>query len=295
MNVSDHLKACVDFPSEVAVETTGRCNARCVFCPHNELMRKNEYMNDEMFLRIVDQLKEIPRTWRFYISPFKVNDLLMDKQIFKRIAVINRELPNAYIRLFTNLNAASDTDIRNLCHIENIADIVISLNSLNKEEYKALMGLDLAQTLSQIHSLLTYVRKNGVSMMSDRIILSRVSQDSKSDSEFIQAAYKEFTDHTGLFLPAIFPRDNWIDLVPLEEPRNLDTPCGRWSEVNICCDGTVAFCCRDGRAAFPLGNIMENTVLEIYNQPTYRHLRVETPNKRQVMPCQHCGEVSNIF
>ena len=295
MNVFEHLRACMDYPSEVAIETTGHCNARCVFCPHQTLARRNLYMNDEMFLRIVDQLKEIPQTWRFYVSPFKVNDLLMDKQIFERIAIINRQLPNVYIRLFTNFNTATEGDIRRLCNVENIADIVISLNSLDSNEYTMLMGLDLRKSLNSIHKLLSYIRSNGIRMLADRIILSRVAQDADSDSKFIKTAYEEFEDDINLILPAIFPRDNWINHVPLESPRNQDNPCGRWSEINICCDGVVSFCCRDAKAEFPLGNIMEKTVVEIYNQPEYRRLREEIPNKRSVTPCRYCGEVSNIL
>lgn len=101
-----------DYPLEVTIETTGKCNARCTFCPHHELEQKNEYMSDELFLRIIGQLEEIPKNHTFYISPFKVNEFLMDKKIFERIALINELLPNAYIRIFTNFNLATLEDIK---------------------------------------------------------------------------------------------------------------------------------------------------------------------------------------
>jgi hypothetical protein len=46
----------------------------------------------------------------------------------------------------------------------------------------------------------------------------------------------------------------------------------------------------DGRPAYPLGNVSNNTVLEIYNQPRYRRLRKECLNKSQITPCRHCSQ-----
>jgi sulfatase maturation enzyme AslB (radical SAM superfamily) len=279
-----------EYPHEVTIETTGRCNARCIFCPHSELERKNKYMSDQMFLRIIGQLKEIPQSHRFFISPFKVNELLMDKQIFERIDIINQSLTNAYIRIFSNFHTVTGEDIERICQIKNLSDIDISLNSLDKEEYHMLMGIDLDITLQNIHRLLEYIRKNGITMSAEKMIFSRVSQTPDTDREYIQAFADEFKDYPDLVKPQVILRQEWIDYIPSETPLNQNQPCARWADINICCDGVVAFCCMDGRGAFPLGNIMENTVLEIYNKPGYRQLRVECPNKAEVTPCRHCSQ-----
>ncbi|MDR1705365.1 MAG: radical SAM protein [Clostridiales bacterium] len=291
MDVWGRLKACLDYPFEVALETTGRCNARCDFCPHDEIERKNEYMSDEMFLRVIEQLKEIPQTHYFQITPHKVNEFLMDKKIFERIDMLLEALPSAYIRIFTNLHMADDEDIKRLCGVKRLSDLAISLNSLDKDEYKMIMGLDLDRTKRNIHKLLAYVRKNGLRMLTDKILISRVAQYNDGDSAFLRECEKEFAEYLDMLTIHVFPRENWIDYLPVETVIQDNQPCPRWAEFQICCTGEVAFCCRDGRPSYPIGNIMENTVLEIYNKPEYRRLREEAPLRSQITPCRFCSVV----
>lgn len=290
MATKDTLERCRDYPLEVAIETTGKCNARCMFCPHHTLERRNTDMSDAMFREIIEQLKEIPPTHRFYISPFKVNEPLMDRQIFSKIAYINAQLPNAYIRIFSNFNMATQEDIRRLCQIQNLSDIDISLNSLDPAEYRALMGLDLDKTLGNVRAFLACVRNNGIRMQSEKIVLSRVAQGGESDRRFMQSCAEAFGDDAGLVIPRVILRQEWIDFMPTQAPLHQNKPCARWADINICCDGVVAFCCMDGRGAYPWGNILEKSALEIYNQPACRRLRVECPNKSEVTPCRFCSQ-----
>lgn len=286
----NHFEKYRDYPGEVTIETTGRCNARCIFCPHNELERKHQEMSDALFLRIIEQLEEIPKDHLFYISPFKVNEILMDKKFFQRLKLINQRLPNARIRIFSNLNAATQEDIIKICQIRNLSDIDISINSLNAEEYKMLMGLDLERTLHNTLQLLDYIRTHHVPRQKHQIVLSRVSQSPESDQQYIDDFQKIFRDYLDLAVPLVIPRGEWIDFIPTEQPLKQNQPCYRWTDINICCTGEVAFCCMDGRASYSLGNVSEQTALEIYNQPSYRRLRTMLPHKCLVEPCNRCSQ-----
>ena len=288
--IKDFMQKHRDYPLEVTIETTGNCNANCVFCPHHELERKNDYMSDGMFMRIIAQLKEIPGAHKFYISPFKVNEPLMDKQIFKRIDIINEQLPNAFIRLFSNFSMATDEHVKRIGLIKNLSDIDISLNSLDEKEYKALMGLNLGKTKRSVYRLPEFVRKIGLEMLVPTISFSRVSQDAATDMAYHLAFYEEFKDYLDFVEPQVIPRQEWIDYIPSDTPLNQDRPCARWADINICCSGAVAFCCMDGKGTYPLGNIMESTALEIYNQPDRKRLRIECPNKSEVTPCRYCSQ-----
>ena len=280
----------LNYPLEVTIETTGRCNARCVFCPHSQIERKHTDMPDELFALILEQLTMIPREHRFYISPFKVNEMLMDRQIFERIGMINRALPGAMIRVFTNMGAATGKDLEQLCEIENLNDIDISLNSLDAEEYHALMGLDLERTLGNVMRFLSLARSRGLSMHSRAITISRVAQDAQSDAAFIDAFHKTFERFADMAAPLVIARGEWIDFIPSATPLRQAQPCMRWLDVNLCCTGIAAFCCMDAHAAYPLGDVRESSVLDIYNQPRWRDLRIQQPHKSEIMPCKYCSQ-----
>jgi hypothetical protein len=51
----------MDYPRDIQLETVGRCNANCTFCPHEGLDRKFDEMSDELFNKIVDEVATIPQ------------------------------------------------------------------------------------------------------------------------------------------------------------------------------------------------------------------------------------------
>ena len=44
------------FPPQLVIETTSRCNMKCLHCSHKEMKRPREDMTEEMFKRIVDEI-----------------------------------------------------------------------------------------------------------------------------------------------------------------------------------------------------------------------------------------------
>lgn len=283
------LENYIDYPAEIIIETTGVCNAHCIFCPHENLPRKNLYMDDALFDRILCQLQEIPRDRLFRISPFKVNELFMDKQIFERIQKMNEMLPNAFIRIFSNLNSATPEGIERICNIRNISDINISLNSLDPLEYKELMGLNLERTLRNIRHLIDIFRAGKIKMIEKKIEFSRVSISKETDLAYLRTFQELFSKDLDIVEARVLIKGEWIDYKPSNHPLHQNEKCSRWAEINICCDGRVAFCCMDGKCDYFIGDVKKNSVLEIYNSPAYRSLREETILKYEVEPCKSCS------
>ena len=276
-------KKYMDYPSHVHIETTGKCNGSCKFCPHSEIERKNEIMSDELFSKIINDLKKIPIP--FSLSPFKVNEPLLDPLIFERIYRINKELPDANILFVSNFNTANEDTIHKLSQVKKLKYIWISLNFLDADEYKKEMGLNLDRTVDNIRLLLDYNRKNH---FTDKIILGRVS-DREGDEKFIE-------DAKNIFEPYIYEVDykidmnrkgEWLGYTESTWPK-IDYPCNRWFELSITCTGDVALCCMDGKCEYPLGNVNNQNALDIYNSE-YKRLRATGVPRRYVTPCKNCS------
>lgn len=282
----DNQKYFIDYPKEVHIETTGRCNASCVFCPHSELERKNTDMTNELFHKIITDLKNIPSNIKFHISPFKVNELLLDKDIFNKIEMINNELPNAYIRLFSNFNAATHETPIKISKIKNLSSLDISLNSLNEDEYKTLMNLNLSKTISNIKSLLEYNKNN---KFIDKIILSRVGDGTDKDTEFINDVNSVFSQYKNQIEILVVTPGEWINFIKSKEKKLQDNPCLRWFEISITCTGKVSFCCMDGKCEYSIGDVHTQSILEIYNSKTYREYRLNGYQRKFIVPCNMCS------
>lgn len=281
-------KKYLDYPSYVHIETNARCNARCRFCPQRHLERRNQDMPDALFLKIIDDLKAIPRELPFRLSPFKVNEMMLDRQIFDRIRLINRQLPQAAISVFSNFALIDARAAEEILAIRNLHGVTVSLNSVDPEEYREMMGLDLARTVANVKGFLDTMRRKGVS---GRVVLARICDGTPADARFVRGVREVFSDYAEGRDYQISPkrRGEWMGHVAAD-PGHLELfPCAAWFELSITCTGRVALCCMDGHCEYPLGDANSTHVLKIYNDAWYRALRETAPERRHVAPCRTCS------
>lgn len=113
--------------SMVEVEVFSYCNRRCWFCPNSLIDRhsKTEYMTEDLYLRILDQLADAD--YRQMISYSRYNEPLADRIILRRIEQAKRRLPEAI--LHTNTNG----DYLTPQYVTELADA--GLRSLNIQVY----------------------------------------------------------------------------------------------------------------------------------------------------------------
>jgi chromate transport protein ChrA len=86
----------------VEVEVFSYCNRRCWFCPNSLVDRqsKTEYMSEELYLRLLDDLAEAD--YRQMISYSRYNEPLADRIILRRIEQATQRLPKAILHTNTN-------------------------------------------------------------------------------------------------------------------------------------------------------------------------------------------------
>lgn len=264
-----------DQPKVVHIETTGRCSARCVFCPHKQSSRRYTDMDDELFELIVRQLKDI--TTPFTVVPFKLGEPLLDRKLFPRLRYIEQELPLANLEIYSNLNYLPPNFISDLATLERVNEFVVSLNYCTSHEYEANMGLNFERTINNLNTLinshLVTVRVNRVGSNNE------VDTDDHVWIEWMRANFPG-TEGTVTF------NGNWCETVP----NNLPTKkggCQKLQELSICCDGIIAFCCMDGLCQYPIGDVKKDHLLKIYNKPELVALR-QRQTLDDVVPCKTC-------
>lgn len=272
-------------PREVSLETFALCNARCTFCPYPTLERKGTKMSFDTLDRLIGEMKDWPLP--FFISPFKVNEPLLDDRMQWFCEEIEQQIPSARLRLFTNgqpLTPRHRTWIANLKRVEHLW---VSLNEYDPQRYGEVMGLSLHMVAGRLDDLHDE-KESGA--FPHRVVVSRVSdaQDgmvwTERDNEFMNVVFKRWPR----FTPHLIKRDGWLGYV---EPSSTLVPrsgCGRWFELSICADGKAALCCMDGTGEYAIGNVHESTLLDIYNQPHLVARRLKAHTRAGIEPCQRC-------
>lgn len=273
----------IDFPAHVHLETMAQCNAACNFCPYPGLDRKGTVMDDALIAKVVDDLADIPRLHSFQLSPFKVNEPFLDKRLFDLLDVFTARLPNANLTLTTNASPITLDKLQRLAGFSNIGYLWISFNDHRQAEYELTMQLPYRRTIERLQMIHKAKADGGLPL---RVVLSRVGDGTAADLEFCQWVEKNFP----LFNASIFPRGEWIGQVATAHTSPIpELGCVRWFDLSITATGVVAHCCMDGAAAYPIGNVRFEHLLEIYNKPDFRRLRAATMIRQEVAPCRNCS------
>lgn len=277
------LSPYMDYPQEVHIETFARCNAKCTFCPYPTMDRQGDKMSDALIDKIVEDLTQIPRHIPFNIAPFKVNEPFLDKRIFAVCDLINKRLPNAQLRLFTNGSPLTEAIIEKTAAIKNVIHLWVSLNEFEAEPYQQLMQLPLDRTLAKLDKLHELVGKGA---FPHAVTISRVTDGGERDRAFLAFVKQRYP----AFRPFMIGEGNWSGQVRMRNERRVPgTGCFRWYELSIMASGKVALCCMDGEGKHVIGDVNSQSVLEIYNNPGYRKMRQFTfSRKAAAAPCDSC-------
>jgi MoaA/NifB/PqqE/SkfB family radical SAM enzyme len=274
-------------PQEVSIETLALCNAACTFCPYGRLGREGERMPQILINSLISQMA----SWKepFFVSPFKVNEPLLDWRMPEICAEIEREVPAASLRLFTNGQALTDKAMEWIANLKRLPQFWVSLNSCDSEEYHAMMALKFELTAKRMDALHAACRSGDFphAVVVSRVVTGTGGTDSK-DWAFVNAVRARWP----LFQPFLIKRDAWIDFTA---PTHAEVPrsgCARWFELNITAEGKAVLCCMDGKGEYVQGNVAEKSLLEIYNQRELqmRRLNALVPITRAgVEPCRRCS------
>lgn len=273
--LSDYLSQ----PREVSIETYTLCNAACSFCPYPTLDRKGTFMDQALLDRLMSELCTFKHP--FYFSPFKVNEPFLDARVLDICGRLTEAQPLAQLRLFTNGSTLTDERIARIAQLRNVAHLWVSLNSHEPDEYHRIMRLKFEQTARKLDALhMAYEHGS----FPHPVVLSKVS--ARPLQEYLFTGYCK--TRWPYFQTSIIKQDGWLGFVPPSDPAIPDTPCVRWFELSILSTGVVSLCCMDGKGEFSIGNVNENTLLEVYNNHLWRERREKLFSRRSVYPCSTC-------
>lgn len=268
----------MDQPYEVSLETLALCNAACIFCPYPTLERKGTRMPDELITRLMNEMAQWEKP--FYFSPFKVNEPFLDKRVVT-ICESMTQATQAWLRLFTNGTPLTGDLITEIASLSRVAHLWISLNAHEPAEYERIMSLPFDRTCRRLDDLHARVQWGA---FTHPVVVSKVTTGNALDFQFQSFCHTRWP----AFAVHFIKQDGWLGFVEPASPDIPDTPCGRWFELSIMASGVVSLCCMDGRGDFPIGNVRDQRLIEVYNSPGWRDRRERMLSRRDIHPCKTC-------
>lgn len=96
----------------IQIQTIQGCNLLCSFCPNSYLPQTMKLMDENLYFKIIDQLKEIDYGGR--VSPYLMNEPLLDKRLVKLVKYTREQLPKAELTVTTNGLLATKDNLKDL-------------------------------------------------------------------------------------------------------------------------------------------------------------------------------------
>ena len=248
-------------PEIVQIEATNICNAKCVFCPRDEMHRRQGIMSLELFRKIVDECAELGIT---HVRMHNYGEAFVDRKLVEKVRYAKQKGIQE-VGMISNGSLITEPVARGMIDA-GLDAINISVDASGKEVFEATrIGLKYDRVIANIERLLRLRTESG--KRRPKLILSFVRQNNSADEQ-------AFIEHWKAIADKIHVTDlhNWAGTLNTESDVNF--PCYRpWLTFTVLWDGRVSLCCADFDGKTILGDLNTHSIAEIWNAEPYRNTR----------------------
>lgn len=235
--------------TKVEIETINRCNNTCNFCPVNKNIDKRplKIMDMDIFNSIIRQLKDL--NYSGSIGLFSNNEPLMDNRIADLCAITKKELPAAYLYLYTN---------GLLLTTDKLDALMKSLDKLFIDNYD-----DNRRLIEPVRKIYDYCIGKG--LYHGRIEIIMRKQNEHLSTRAGQASNRSKIEP--LRSSCIYP----------------------FCQLVIRPDGKVSLCCNDALGNMTMGDISTEKIVNIWHNGKYRDIRnILLKGRQGIDLCRSC-------
>ncbi len=277
-------------PSHLQIETiNGACTSRCTMCTYATWTRKPSRMGQAEYETILK--KFLPyRENLLYLTLHGCGEPLLDRELPAKIRKA-KELGVNGTGLATNCTELDEKTSEALLQA-GLDTIICSVDGATRETHESIRkGTDFNAIVSNVQGFLGKRPRHGKTRLVVRFIRQNANAHEWPD---FKAFWEQQIDNTYGDAVIKFDVHNWG--AKLEDYASMDVLSHKGVE-SICEDlyqrfivysnGEVGFCCADDNGFFPLGNVLADDPIKIYNNDTFDHYR-SLMEQGRIMELEHC-------
>jgi radical SAM protein with 4Fe4S-binding SPASM domain len=242
-------------------------------CPHNNMLRSTHIISNILFEKIVDECSK-HNVSEIHLHNF--GEPLLDGDLEDRIALVKQKC-KTYVKIFTNGSLLTQDRIQKLLN-SGIDEIKISVDGVTPKEFERIRRpLQWSVVSENIRNLIKARDDLG---LKTKIYITCCTGYSAVTLLDFKVSF------------ALGPTHNWGGQSDKCPPGKL-IKCGRlWRTFTILVDGTVVRCHADVHGLYPLGNIHQQTIKEVWNSMAYNSIRDYHVKSEQLKLelCANCSQ-----
>jgi radical SAM protein with 4Fe4S-binding SPASM domain len=263
-------------PDIVQIESTNLCNAKCVFCPRDEMHRRQGVMDMDLYRKIVDECAALGIT---HVRVHNYGEPFLDKQLVEKVRYAKTR-GIAEVGMISNGSLITEDIARGLIDA-GLDAINISIDASGKDTFeRTRVHLEYDTVITNIRRLVAL--RNAAGRKRPRLILSFVRQDNSADEQAFIQEWRQVADKIH-----ITDLHNWAGT--LHAKSDVQYPCYRlWLTFTVLWDGRVSLCCADFDGRHVLGDLRTQTMAQVWNSPMYRSVRRQHLESGGPEICRSC-------
>lgn len=292
-----------DFPRYIDIEITNHCNYKCLMCPvgTNSIKRKQGFMCDDIYMKILNEIKEYETPLRFirwgeptlhknfveYIKKakelgimchFNTNGSLLTRE--QCIELVDIGLDSMKFS-FQGIDEKSYKEMRNNDYFDQLLSTIKMLYDIRND--KPYPYIHVSTTITYETSEQVNKFKNEVEKYSDLVTVGRTIL------EHINLDMIKLNEEAKKTLTRLKNEESVVKQHLKCCPEVFDKLSVNW-------DGTVSACCADSDNKMIIGDIKENTLLEIWNSDEMNNYRKILSEKRydEIELCKTCYDYMEL-
>jgi hypothetical protein len=263
-------------PDIVQIESTNLCNAKCVFCPRDEMHRRQGIMDMDLYKKIVDECAALGIT---HVRMHNYGEAFLDRQLVEKVRYA-KDKGIAEVGLISNGSLITEEIAAGMIDA-GLDAINISVDASGKDTFeRTRVNLKYDTVIDNIRNLVRLRNERG--RKRPKLILSFVRQDNSADEQAFIREWSQVADKVH-----ITDLHNWAGT--LNATSEVNYPCYRlWLTFTVLWDGRVSLCCADFDGRNVLGDLRTSTIAQIWNAPAYRAVRRQHLESGGPEICRSC-------
>lgn len=290
-------------PWAASIEPTTFCNLRCPECPTGmqSLSRLKGNMNLDVFTKILDKLSPD----LIYLTLYFQGEPMLNPHFSEMVQIAR--IHRIFVATSTNGHYLNEKNVSDIIK-SGLSHLIISLDGLDQQTYEKYRVNGNLETVVEGIQRLIAARKTAKSgspfIELQFLVMSHNQHQMKQMREY---AKKAGVDKLSFKTAQVYNFNTESTIIPTlkSQSRYRQNPDGSWviakkirnrchriwSSLVVTWDGKVVPCCYDKNADHQTGDLMVDSLSEIWKNQQYHHFRKSVlSNRSEIDICRNCGE-----
>jgi radical SAM protein with 4Fe4S-binding SPASM domain len=288
----------VIFPKVLRIEPASKCNLGCVHCPTGTIEMERGIMSLDIFQKILIEIKENKENIKVIVL-YHGGEPFLNKNFFKMVKEIKEINNNFYIKTVSNGTVLNEKIIDQIVS-SDIDLIEFSLDGYSSEDSEKIRKNSntnkIIENLKKILEKKKKLKKKlKLQICNTQFILDKKNSVLPNTPDWILEIFKNedvtYKNFFAMQWPAMYEKElNEFDKILIDEDdKNY---CDHVvNTITIRSDGSIVPCCYDLTTQLHMGNIMNDSLKNIWNNSNYTKLRDSIKSKKYISICKNCNVV----